>query len=283
MKSTRKAPWLLLAPILLGVTVFFLIPFGITLYYSVTFGVTGRFVGLENYADVLGSSAFRLAAWNTARFLLLGVPLIMILSFAVALLAQKKFAGTGLLRSSALLPMAAGVAGIVPVVEMIFSETGLMNRILDALGIPVVQWLNGPAAFWVLLGLYIWKNFGYNMILYLAGLNGIPKEFYDCADLEGATGVQKMGYITLPMMVPTFFFVFVISIIQCFRTYREAFLLAGGHPHESIYMLQHFLSNNFNNLNYQRLSVAAVCLFLVIGLLVAVFYRFQQRYEEASQ
>ncbi|MCD8160750.1 MAG: sugar ABC transporter permease, partial [Clostridiales bacterium] len=89
---------------MVGVTVFFLIPFGITLYDSVAFGVTGRFVGLENYIQVWNSSTFRLAMGNTLRFLLLGVPLIMVLSFALALLAQKRFAGTRLLRSALLLP-----------------------------------------------------------------------------------------------------------------------------------------------------------------------------------
>lgn len=125
----------------------------------------------------------------------------------------------------------------------------------------------------MLLILYVCKSFGYNTVLYLAGLNGIPTDYYRMADLEGATSGQKLRYITLPLMVPTFFFVFVISVINCFRSYREAFLLAGEHPHESVYMLQHFLSNNFKNLNYQRLSVAAVCLFALVAVLCAVLYR----------
>ncbi len=282
-RSRRLTPWLLLAPILVGVTVFFLIPFGITLYDSVTFGVTGRFVGLENYIQVWNSSTFRLAMGNTLRFLLLGVPLIMVLSFALALLAQKRFTGTRLFRSALLLPMAVGVASIVTATEALFSETGMLNRILEALGIPAVAWLDGPAAFWVLLGLYLWKNFGYNVVLYLAGLNAIPRAYYDDAELSGASAWQKLRAVTLPMMTPTFFFVFVISVMNCFRTYREAFLLAGEHPQSDIYMLQHYLSNNFKNLNYQRLSVASVCLFLLVSVLVAIFYRFQRRYEGAMQ
>ncbi len=282
-RKQKMTPWLLLAPILLGMTVFFLIPFGITIYYSVTFGATGKFVGLDNYIQVLKSSAFRLAAWNTLRFLFLGVPLIMLISFALALFSQKKLAGMRLFRSVLLLPMVMGVSGIVTVMELLFSETGIANKILIKIGMPLVQWLNGPIAFWVLLSLYIWKNFGYNVVLYLTGLNAIPKDLYAHAELEGASSSQKLRYITLPMMVPTFFFVFLISVIHCFRTYREAFLLAGNHPHESIYMLQHFLNNNFKNLNYQRLSVAAVCLFVLIALFVAIFYRLQKRYEEVGQ
>lgn len=263
MKTTEKTAWLLLAPILLGVAVFFLIPFGITLYYSVTFGVTGRFVGWQNYADVLGSSAFRLAAGNTLRFLGLGVPVNMVLSFALALGMRERLAGTGWLRTTQLLPMVMGTAGIVTAAQRL---------------IPAPVW-DSPAAFWVLLMLYVWKSFGYNTVLYLAGLNGIPTDYYRMADLEGATSGQKLRYITLPLMVPTFFFVFVISVINCFRSYREAFLLAGEHPHESVYMLQHFLSNNFKNLNYQRLSVAAVCLFALVAVLCALFYRKQREVE----
>lgn len=264
MVKQKRTPWLLLSPILVGVTVFFLVPFGIALYYSVTFGVTGKFVWLDNYIQVLQSSAFQLAVGNTLRFLFLGVPLIIVVSFVLALLVQKKFAGTGLLRSVLLLPMVVGVASIVTIMERLLPE----------------ELFSSPAAFWVLLVLYVWKNFGYNVVLYLAGLNTIPKEYYHSADLEGASEGQKLGLITLPMMVPTFFFVFVISVINCFKTYREAFLLAGEHPHESIYMLQHFLNNNFKNLNYQRLSVAAVCLFVLIAVLVAIFYKLQRRYEE---
>lgn len=283
MRKSNSQPWLLLTPLLLGVAVFFLIPFCITVYYSVTFGVTGKFVGLDNYVQVLGSSTFRLAAKNTLRFLFLGVPLIMGISFALALLVRRKFLGTQLFRSVMLLPMVVGIAGTVLVIRLLFGEAGLVNRSLSALGFPVGEWLTSPAAFWVLLVLYAWKNFGYNVVLYLAGLNAIPRDLYDYADLEGASSWQKLRYITLPMLVPTFFFVFVISVINCFRTYREAFLLAGEHPHESIYMLQHFLNNNFQNLNYQRLSVAAVCLFALIAALVALFYSFQRRYEEAGQ
>lgn len=271
-RTFDKTPWLLLLPILAGVGLFFLIPFGITLYYSVTFGVTGRFVGLRNFAEVLSSSAFRLAAGNTLRFLALGVPLNMVLAFFLALLVRKPLAGARLFRSGMLLPMVVGVASVVTLVNFCFGDGGLWGSRLE-----------GEPAFWILEGVYLWKNCGYNIVLFLAGLNTIPGDLYDYASLEGAGGPQKLRCITLPMMVPTGFFVFVISVINCFKTYREAFLLAGEHPDERIYMLQHFLSNNFRNLNYQRLSVAAVCLFALIGALTAVFYRFQRRYEDTRQ
>lgn len=261
----KLTPWMLLTPILSGTVVFFLIPFLLMLYYSVTSGIGGRFVGLQNYIEVLNSSAFRLALRNTIRFWGIGVFLNIWVSFGLALLIRQKFKGVKFIRSILLLPMMVGVASIVL----------FLQRLLEGSEI-----LAGPGAFGVLLGLYIWKNCGYNIILFTAGLNMIPEENYDCAELEGASGVQMLRWITLPMMIPSFFFVFIISIINCFKTYREAFLLCGEHPHESIYMIQHFLNNNFNNLNYQRLSVATILLFLFIAVFVAIFYRLQKQYEE---
>ena len=277
-------PWLLAAPVLGGALVFFAVPFAITVWYSFTFGVGGaEFVGLENYAKVFSSDAFRLAAYNTLRFLAVAVPLNMALGFALALALQKKFAGTKLFRSVLLFPMAVPVASVVMVVDVFFSTHGVVNTGLKALGLPVTEWLNGPAAFWVLVGLYLWKNCGYNVILMLAGLNMIPSELYQAAAVEGAGGWQKLRFITMPLICPSLFFVFVMSVINSFKTYREAFLLGGVHPHKSIYMLQHFLNNNFENVNYQRLSVAAILVFLLIFALVGVFYAVQAKREEAAQ
>lgn len=283
--ATRsRTAWLLAAPVLVGLAVFFAVPFCITVWYSLTFGVGGAaFVGFANYAKVFSSVAFRLAAFNTLRFLGVGVPMIMALSFMLALLLQRKLAGTKLFRSVLLFPLVVPVASIVMVLNVFFATRGVTNTVLFALGLPVTDWLQSPAAFWILVGLYIWKNCGYNVVLLLAGLNMIPTELYQCADIEGANGRQKFCRITMPLIWPSLFFVFVMSVVNSFKTYREAFLLGGKHPHDSIYMLQHFLNNNFDNLNYQRLSVAAILLFSVIFALVAVFYLVQKRYGEAAQ
>lgn len=278
MKQHKSTPWLLMAPLLLGVVIFFLIPFGITLYYSFTVGVTGQFAGLENYAEVLSSSAFRLAAKNTLYFLAAGIPLNLLISFSLALLVRRNFWGSRLFRSVMLLPMVAGVCSVVIIVWQLFGDTGMLNTLLGR----TIPWMEGHSAFWILEGVYLWKNCGYSIVLFLAGLNMIPKDFYDLAALEGASSGQMLRRITLPVMLPSIFFVFVISVINAFRTYREAFLLAGDYPDESIYMLQHFLTNNFKNLNYQRLTVAAVCVSGLIALLTAVLYRYQKLYEESE-
>lgn len=271
--------WLLAAPVLAGALVFFAAPFALSLWYSVTFGVGGaKFVGLANYLDVFSSSAFRLAAGNTLRFLGIGVPSILVLSFVLALLIQRRFSGSQLFRSVLLFPMTVPVAGVVMVVQVFFGAGGVVNRWLAGRQ----DWMDSPVAFWILLGLYIWRNCGYNVILLLAGLNMIPGELYQSAAIEGAGGMQKFVRITLPLMWPSLFFTFVISVTNSFKSYREAFLLGGNHPHDSIYLLQHFLNNNFENLNYQRLSVAATLLFALVFALVGILYWLQDRYGEDS-
>lgn len=188
-KKKIRCGLLFAAPVLLGTALFFAIPFGMVVGDSFSLG--GQFVGLENYIKVLSSESFRLAAWNTARFLVIGVPLVLCSALALAL-------------------------------------------------------------------------------LFLAALNMIPKEYYQYAQLSGGNGFQQLWYITLPQLRPTLGFTAVIAVINSFKSYREAFLLGGKHPTQSIYLLQHFLNNNFENLSYSRLSVASVLLALPIMLAAVV-------------
>jgi multiple sugar transport system permease protein len=280
LQRTRTAFWLL-TPLLLGIVVFFVIPFIILMYYSLTFGVGGaEFVGFTNYIKVLGSASFRQAFANTALFLLLGVSINMVLSFIIALVLQERFVGAKFFRSVILFPMFLPVAAVVTVFLLFFSDTGIINGILLQLGLPVKDWMQSNSAFWLVLGLYILKNVGYNVILVLAGLNMIPKELYELADMEGAGPLQKCFHITLPLLTPTLFFTFIISIMNCFKSFREVFILGGDHPHDSIYMIPHFMNNNMQNLNYQRLAVASVIIVFAIALLTAVIYRGESKLEE---
>ena len=267
-------------PFLAGFGLFYLIPFLWSIRHTFTKGAGGIiFVGLENYRDIFQSSAFQLAVFNTFRFILIGVPLLMALSFGIALLLEEKFRGSGFFRSVFLYPLVIPAASAVVVVQAFFSESGLLNQFLDWLGLPIQRWLHSPYAFPILVGLYIWKNCGYNLILFLAGLNAIPKDYREAAAVEGASSRQITRTITIPLLIPSFFFIFIISIINSFKSFREAYLLGGSSPHESIYMLQHFLNNNFQNLSYNRLSVAAILTFAVIFALVLLLFRLKKRAE----
>lgn len=256
-KKQIRTGLLFIAPVLLGTLVFFAIPFCMVIQYS--FGQS-QFVGLENYVKVLSSESFRLAAWNTFRFLTLGVPLVLCSALALALLLHSRPGFSRLCSNTILLPLVLPLASIVMFVEFLIPDMAM----------------EGPGAFWVLLALYVWKNCGYLALLFLAALNMIPNEYYQYAQLSGANGFQQLWYITLPQLRPTLGFTAVIAIINSFKSYREAFLLGGKHPTESIYLLQHFLNNNFENLNYARLSVASVLLALPIilaAVIVLIWWR----------
>ncbi|MGI5958394.1 MAG: carbohydrate ABC transporter permease [Massiliimalia sp.] len=284
MKLQRKesvAGFLFTVPFLVGFCLFFLFPFGLSLWYTVTSGVGAvRFVGFENYLSVIQSKAFRLAAGNTFRFMGVGVPLIMGLSFLLSLALCRQFRGAHFVRSALLYPMIVPIASTVMFFQVMFADQGIVNHLFSVLNLPVKSWLSSDRAFWVLVILYVWKNCGYNMVLFLTGLSAIPHEFREVAQLEGANSRQYLLRVTLPLMGPSFFFVFVISVVNSFKSFREAFLLGGKNPHESIYLLQHFMNNNFESLNYQRLSVAAVMTFTLIFIMVIFLFWLKDRYGE---
>jgi len=255
-----------------GFAVFYVIPFGITVlrtFYSID---GTRFIGFGHYLSVLYSDAFRLAAGNTLRFIGVGVPLLMALSLAIALILNTRIKGADGFRAAYILPMVLPAASVILVFQIMFDTGGAVNYALSALGLKTVDFLRSGSAFWVLILLYLWKNAGYTIILTIAGLVRIPGELYENAGIDGAGWFRRLWSITLPLMAPTFFFVMIVSIIGAFKSFREAFTLAGAYPHESIYMLQHFMNNNFARLNYPRLSVAAVLTFLVIFTFVFAMF-----------
>ncbi len=271
MKRAWKG-YLLIAPMLAGFLLFYVVPFGQVVWDSLSQG-TGKsqlFVGLENYTRMFQNDMFLQAFGNTLRFLGIGLPVILVLAYALALFLKSQAQRFRMLRAVFLLPYVMPVAGTVLLVDLLFSKEGLVNRVLLALGLPLADWLQSPAAFWVMLLLYLWKSTGYAVVLLLSGLLTIPQEHYQVAQVEGASPLQTFRYVTAPQMWYALFLALVFSLINAFKCFREIFLVGGEHPHESVYMLQHFINNSFANLNYQRLSVASVLLFLVIALVLGL-------------
>ncbi len=273
--------WLLVAPLMIGCLLFYAVPFGMVLWYSLrsSAGRSGMFVGLTNYREMMENEMFRLACSNTFRFLVIGLPLILLLSYLIALLLKQQAGKHMLLKSVLLFPYIMPVAGTVLLTEVVFGETGAVNRILQASGLPVEKWLESPAAFWIVIGLYLWKNAGYSVILLLAGLMTIPEEQYAAASLDGAGGFRKFLHITTPQMWNSVFFALLFSLINAFKCFREIFLIGGKHPNTEVYMLQHFMNNSFENLNYNKLSVAAVLLFLAVTVVIGAAYGWVRRKE----
>lgn len=275
-----RAAALLLLPSLLGTAVFVLLPFAETVRRSFC-DARGRFAGFANYRAVLENAAFQLAARNTARFLCSCVPILLAVSLLLALgvrvVARRRDGGETargrVFRTSFLLPMAIPVASIVVLWQALFAENGLVNAWLGALGAPAIDWMGSSAAFWVLVLTYVWKNAGYDMILWLAGLDGIGADLYEAASVDGANAWQKFWQITLPNLRPTFGMVGVLSVLNSFKAFREAFLVGGNYPDESMYLLQHLFNNWFLALDLPRLTAAAVLMAAAIGALVLALLR----------
>jgi len=274
MKGERAAALAFLAPSLAGILIFFLIPFVDTVRRSF-FDARGRsFIGLDGYVSVLGNSAFQLAAGNTARFVAVCIPLLMLVSLAIAILVRALRPGGKVFKTTYLLPMAVPVASIVLLWQVMFHQNGILNTILSAAGFEAVDFMGSSAAFWVLIFTYLWKNSGYDMILWLAGLENISESVYEAARVDGANAWLCFRYITLPGLLPTFGLVAILSLLNGFKVFREAYLVAGAYPHDSIYLLQHLFNNWFLNLDISRLCAAAVLLSTVLLVVILLLQRF---------
>ena len=258
---------------------FFVVPFGITLKMSLSESMgSSKFVGLKYYQDVLKSAAFKLAAKNTFKFFGVALPYILILSLLIALLLFRNLKKYDIFRTFFVFLLVLPVSSVVLFFQIVFSDLGVVNGVLEHLGMRAADW-TGEQAFWVLLILYLWKNTGYNVVLFLAALNSVPPDLYEAASLDGAGWWKKLTRITLPMIAPHTRFILVISIVNLFKSFREAYILFGDHPDQSIYMIQHFMNNNFINLNYIRLSVGAALVFLVIFVLVGLLLTLRDKDE----
>ncbi len=279
--QTREAVagYIFAMPSLLGFGLFFLAPFCVSLWYCFTDGIgTVRFVGLKNFRDLLASKSFLLASQNTLLFNLISVPLIIVASFLLAQLLNKRIKGVSYFRSFFILPLVIPVASVILVWQIIFDMNGALNILTGKLGITPVDWLRSDWSLGVLTLIYIWKNCGYNVVLFLAAINSIPKEYYESARIDGAGDFTCLTKITIPFLIPMGFFVLIMSIINSLKVFREAYLLAGSYPYLRIYQLQHFMNNNFYNLSYQRLSTAAFMMFTAVSVLVLVLFKMQSRY-----
>ena len=266
-------------PAIMGMLVFFFVPFVLSIGVSFTNGFGSRsFVGWKNYQELLKNPTFQLSAWNTARFIFVAVLTNLMISIIISLILQKKRKGYGFFRVSYIFPLVLPTASIILFFQLLFSNNGMVEAIFEKLGFPITNWLNSPNAFYVLIILYVWKNFGYNVVLFTSAFYSVPSSYYEYANLEGAGEMKKFFKITLPLTFPYLFFIIVVSIINAFKSFREAYILGGEHPHKSIYMLQHFMNNNFQNLNYIRVVTSSILVFSVIFVLVLLMLKLRNRF-----
>ena len=264
---------LFIMPSLIGVMVFAVVPFADALRRSMVSGISGQFVGLAFYGEIFRNASFRMALANTGRFLGLCVPMLIGLSLALALMLSGSVFGRQQLRASFLLPMAIPVASVALLWQILFDGHGVINAGLMRLGKTPIEWMKTDWALFCLILSYIWKNMGYTMVLFLAGIAGINPALYEAASVDGAGKLRQFRSITLPCLKPTMFTATVLSLLNAFKAYREAYLVAGNYPQGSIYLMQHTMNNWFTQLEIEKLSAAATVTVMVILLLVALLNR----------
>lgn len=281
-KRESIAAWMFLMPSLAGILFFILIPFGDVVRRSFFEAMSGTFVGVNNYISVFTNEAFQLASKNTGRFILICIPLLLVLSLILSILVMGQKELGDVFKSSFLIPMAIPVASIVLLWDVFFNKNGLINKMFSILGCQQVDWMHTSNAFYILVFSYLWKNTGYDMVLWLAGLNGISMALYEAAAIDGAGAWDKFRYITLPELIPTAFTLFVLSLINSFKVFREAYLIAGSYPDNSIYMLQHLFNNWFVTLDIQKMCAAAIVVAAVLLIFILIVMRFSNRGEEDS-
>jgi len=286
--NERRAAILFIAPALAVILLFFLIPAGASLLLSITdFDIYAladvrniRLVGLQNYTNLLRDPLFWKALLNTVYYAGVGGPLTVVVALAMALLVNSKTAKwKPLFRTIYFAPVVTTIVGVAVVWKYLYHPRfGLLNRFLGLLHIPAIDWLGDPRfAMPAIILLAVWKNFGYNMMIFIAALQSIPEELYEAARIDGASAIQQFRHVTLPMLSPTFVFVGIITAIGFLQLFPEPYVMTGGGPVNatlSVVMLMYEQGFKFWRMGYA--ASVAFMLFLVIGFVTLIQLRAQK-------
>jgi len=269
---------LFILPSFAGGCMFWLFPYMDVIRRSFLGAVNGVFVGFMNYQMIFSNQAFLLAGKNTLRFFGICIPLLVVLSLAAAVLLN----GLGknqkqLMKTAFLLPMAIPVASVAILWKVLFNGQGLLNHFLEMLSLKNIDWLNTKASFWVLVISYIWRNLGYDIVLWLAGLSTIQESLYEAAKVDGAGAWKCFTRITCPNLLPSLFTIVVLSLLNGFKVFREAYLVAGDYPQENMYLLQHLFNNWYRDLAMDKMAAAAVVTGIAIMVLVLLLQKAWER------
>lgn len=285
-KGLRKLFWVsfFLAPSLLGLFLFTATPIlaslGLTLF-EWDLLTPAEFVGLDNFRRLLQDDTFWKALGNTLYFIGGYIPLVMVLALGVAVVLNQKLRGLVLFRTAFFIPVVSAWVAVALLWKWIFNpRMGLLNYLLSLLGINGPAWLLDPT--WAMPAIIItsvWKDIGFIMIMFLAGLQGIPEEYYEAAEIDGASGWQRLRYITLPLLSPTAFFALIISLINSFQVFDQVWIMTEGGPAGATTVLvERIVKNAFS---YNRMGYAAAIswvLFLLVFSATALQMKLQKRW-----
>ena len=286
--EANTAAWFFLAPALALIGVFFFLPVAASLLLSVTdfdlYGIADpgntQFVGFDNYVRLLKTPDFWLALRNTFYFAFVGGPLTIAVSLGAALLLSSKLVRfKSFFRTIYFTPFVTTLVAVAIVWKYLYhTRYGLFNYALGALGIEPIDWLGDPDwAMPAIILMAVWKSFGYNMLIFIAGLQAIPEDLYDAAEIDGASAVRRFFSITLPMLAPTLVFVSVITMIGYFQLFAEPYVMTQGGPLRSttsVVLLMYEEGFRWWRMGYA--AAIAFVLFIVILLATLVQFRLQK-------
>ncbi|MFB6291613.1 MAG: carbohydrate ABC transporter permease [Candidatus Bipolaricaulia bacterium] len=244
---------------------------------------TGTFVGIQNYAQLLTDPEFGAALWHTVYYAVVSTPLTMIIALFIATLLNQKLRLRGWFRTAFFLPwITPMVAGASVFVWLFNADYGLVNHLLGFVGMGDLRWLNSPTLAIPLLIIFgVWKFLGFQVVLFLAGLQNIPEHYYEAAKVDGANRLQLFRHVTLPLLTPTTFFVLIISMIGAFKVFTQVYVLWSGTagPLDSAQtIVMFFFQKGFNNFEFGYASAAAYILFLIVFVLTAINMRLSKRW-----
>ena len=277
MFRTKKV-WLFLIPGLSLLLLFYLVPFIGGIRYSVLDGsFSNRFVGLENYQKLWSNSMFLLGLKNTFVLSLICSPLLWLLSFLTASGLARIYPRGAFVRSSVLLPYLAPSSAVILVWQVFFDYGGLLNRLLTGLGGERVLWLSSGALRLPIIVMFLWKNLGLCTVIFLSAIRSVPVSLYESAEIDGIRPLRRSLNITLPLIMPSSYLVFILSWINAFKIFRETYFLSGAYPDPSVYTLQHYMNNVYSKLNYQLVTSSAYSLAVIVLLFFGVLFFLQQR------
>ncbi len=273
MFHKKKIVWLLLLPGMAGLILFYVAPFIGGIYYSLLDGTfQNNFVGLDNYRRVMQNSMFQLGLKNTWELSILCAPVIWLLSFLLAAMLKMLKERSTAFRNILLLPYLMPSSAMLLIWLTMFDYGGVINRLVVALGLERVVWLDGVALRVPVVLLYIWKNLGFSVVLFASALSAVHPSLYEYASLEGAGWFTQAFRITLPQILPTAFLVFVLSWVNAFKIFKEVYFISGAYPSDAIYTLQHFMNNKYAKLDYQDVTSAAYIFAVGVMALFALLY-----------
>jgi len=288
--AAREAIWgyVMIAPMFLGLGIFFYLSLGISFFISFSKWdvlTSPEWVGLQNYIYLFKDPVFQKTLWNTVRYALMVVPLGMIVSLTLALALNTKIRFQKIYRLIYFLPVLTMPVTISIIWKWIYNpDFGPLNLFLHLFGFGRLLWLSDVnLAMPALVLMDIWMGSGYGMIIYLAGLQNIPREFYEAAEVDGANYWQKLFYITLPLLTPTLFFSMVTSLISAFQVFDIVYTMTKGGPQESTRtMVYTIFDNGFHFFKMGLASAAAWILFAIILVVTIIQLRSQDKWVHYS-